>query len=59
MAAPSTEKDYEMGATAEEKAKMLDVELDKERSEDLLPSPVQAQQPAASKSKISDLDHAC
>jgi hypothetical protein len=53
MATPNAEKDYEMGATAEEKARMLDVELEKERSEDLLPSPVQAQQPAASKLKLS------
>ena len=53
MASSTVEKDYEMGATLEEKAQMLDVELEKERSEDLLPSPVQAQQPTANKPKLS------
>ena len=53
MASSTVEKDYEMGATLEEKAQMLDVELEKERSEDLLASPVQAQQPTANKPKLS------
>ena len=50
MSDQANEKVHEQGVALEEKAQMLDVEL--EKSEPVLPSPVQAQQPA-SKAKLS------
>ena len=50
---PSVDKDYEKGASAEEKSQMLDVELKEAGAEDVLPSPVQAQTPAHNKPKMS------
>ena len=48
MAAPSNEKDYEKGVNgdAEETHQMLEVKLEGENAENILPSPVQAQQPS-------------